>query len=293
MKRLSEQERDTGPNQDNKEKQSSVESRTKKTKQESVSESATDLLKTGLTSETPNPKNLSENEAPNGSETIQKRKPKSLMPVPKLPSKDKRAELALRKLKVKPDLLEKAPPITYMLKKDLKGGLKTALEAMRFATDDQEINSFLKVYDKIPIGDKPRVPWEAIAIAAKVNPKHLMGSIRLAVEVHCMNRSRFIAITNHPGITQARVDFGLLHVGAEKDRMALDIQNGVMRGPQGPTFVGKQVAVYNAGGASSKDDEGNIVEPVKSNDDGFDDLFPSPNDIQDKLVPIRQRLLEG
>ena len=238
MKQLSKQENDTGPNQDNKEKQSSVESLTKKMKPERTSESATDPLKTGSVLETQNPQNTLESEAPNGSGTTQKKKPKSLMPVPKLPSKDKRAELALKKLKVKPEILATAPPITYMLKKDLKGGLKTALEAMRFATDDQEINSFLKVYDKIPMGDKSRVPWEAIAIAAKVNPKHLMGSIRLAVEIHCMNRSRFIAITNHPGITQARVDFGLLHVGAEKDRMALDIQNGVMRGPQGPTFVG-------------------------------------------------------
>jgi len=169
---------------------------------------------------------------------------------------------------------------------------------MRLATDDQEINSFLRVYDKIPVGDRTRVPWEAVAISAKVNPKHLLGAIRLAVETYCLNRSRFIAITNHPNITQARVNFGLEHVGAEKDRMALDIQVGTMQGPKGPTFIGtQQVAVFgNRGGkavAKGDDDEGKTVEAQYDSSDGFDDLFPSPNDVQEKLVPIRQRLLEG
>jgi len=295
MKQLSKQENGIGPRQDNKEKPSSPTSRTKKTKPEGTSESATDPLKTGIP--LPLPKtNLSESEPLSGSK-ITPKKAKSLMPVPKLPAKDKRAELALKKLKVKPETLATAPKITAMLKRDLKGGLKTALEAMRYATDDNEINAFLKVYDKVPVGGRPRVPWEAIAIAAKVNPKHLLGSIRLAVEVHCMNRSRFIAVTNHPNITQARVNFGLEHVGAEKDRMALDIQVGTMQGPKGPTFIGtQQVAVFgNRGKGKDKgdEDEGKTIEAQYDSSDGFDDLFPSPNDIQDKLVPIRQRLLEG
>jgi hypothetical protein len=180
-----------------------------------------------------------------------------------------------------------------MIKTTVKGGLKTALDAMRLGEEDTEIKAFLKVYDKIPIGDRQRIPWEAVAISAKVNPKHLLGSIQLAVGAYCWNKSRFIAISNHPSITQARVKFGLDHVGADKDRMALDIQVGAIQSPKGPTFVGKQVAVYNAPGSQAKDDEGKLLETSSDDSDGYEDLFPNPNKVQEALVPIRQRLLEG
>jgi hypothetical protein len=217
------------------------------------------------------------------------------MPVPKLPVKHDRAEKALKKLKIKPEILATAPQITAMLKRDLKGGLKTALEAMRSSSDDQEINAFFKVYDKLPVGARPKVPWEAISIAAKVNPKHLLGSIRLAVETYCWNRSRFIAISNHPDVMGKRVEFAKM-AGGEKDRMAMDIYNGFLASPKGPTInVNQQVAAFPGRGGKSKgdEDEGKTIEAQYDSSDGFDDLFPSPNDIQDKLVPIRQRLLEG
>jgi hypothetical protein len=163
---------------------------------------------------------------------------------------------------------------------------------MRFATDDVDIRAFLKVYDKVPIKDRERIPWEAIAIAAKVNPKHLLGAIQLAVQTHCWNRSRFIAVSNHPDITNARVKYAKM-AGGEKDRTALDIQIGAMQGPKGVTFVGKQVAVFHGGEQAKEEEDGKTVDAQFSTNDGFDDLFPSPNEIQDKLVPIRQRLLES
>ena len=64
---------------------------------------------------------LLENEADSGSKIILPKKKKSLMPVPKLPVKDKRAELALKKLKIKPETLATAPPITMLLKKEPQG----------------------------------------------------------------------------------------------------------------------------------------------------------------------------
>lgn len=162
--------------------------------------------------------------------------------------------------------------------------------------DDSEIKAFMKVYDKIPVGAIEGFPWEAIAIAARVNPKHLIGAIQLAVQTHCWNRSRFIAVSNHPEITKARVKYGKMASG-EKDRTALDIALGIMQSPKGPTFIGtQQVAVFGGRGGKqvSKDDDvedGKIIDAGSG--DGFDDLFPSPNDVQEKLVPIRQRLLEG
>ena len=85
-------------------------------------------------------------------------------------------------------------------------------------------------------------------------------------------------------------------VGADKDRMALDIQVGAMQGPKAPTInVNQQVASFPGRGGKSKGDEddGNEVEAQYDSSDGFDRLFPSPDVMQQKLVPIRQRLLEG
>lgn len=298
MKRSSKRELDTGLNQDHKEKSLSAMSKPKKTRSESVKEEISPLTSGSEISQNAKKTSLSENENVNGSQTILQKKPKSLMPVPKLPPQEKRAELALKKLKVKPEILATAPQITPLLKTSVKGGLKAALDAMRFATDDHEINSFLKVYDKIPVGDRPRVPWEAVAIAAKVNPKHLLGAIQLAVQTHCWNRSRFIAISNHPDVMDKRVEYAKM-AGGERDRTQLDISLGFLQSPKGPTFVGKQVAVYNAGGGVSKDDDGEEIpktQLVYQGGDVEDRVFgtaQSNEDLDNKLVRIRDRRLEG
>jgi hypothetical protein len=200
---------------------------------------------------------------------------------------------ALKRLKVKPEALQSLPQITPMLKKSLKGGLRTALEAMRFATNDEVVADFLKVYDKIPVGDRDRLPWEAIMIKAKVNPIYLLGAIQMAVQTYSWNKSRFLAVSSHPEITKNRIKFAKM-AGGVKDREALDIVNGFLQSPKGPTFIGKQVAVFGGnGGGQNNNGGGNVVDAEVDGDDGFENLFPSPNEIQDKLVPIRQRLLEG
>jgi len=286
---------DIGQSQDSKKKQSSATSQPRKIESESGKESEKTFQSSNgsQTLETPKKKQeLSGSAADNGLLTTRQKKKKSLMPVPKLQALESRTLQALKRLKVKSETLLAAPQITPLLKTSVKGGLKTALDAMRFATDDQDINAFLKVYDKVPIGDRERLPWEAIAIAAKVNPKHLLGAIQLAIQTHCWNRSRFIAISNHPDVTEKRVKYAKM-AGGEKDRTALDIALGVLQSPKGPTFIGKQVAVFGGGGQAKEEDDGKTVDAEYTSNDGFDDLFPSPNEVQEKLVPIRQRLLEA
>jgi len=106
--------------------------------------------------------------------------------------------------------------------------------------------------------------------------------------------SWIIAASNHPSIVKKRVEFGLLPSG-EKDRNALDVMVGALPSAKGPTFIGK--AIFGAGDRGiSKDDED---EPetqqatvVFGVDDDLDQLFPPANTMQEKLTPIRQRLLE-
>jgi len=296
MKKSRKQEPDTGQNEKSNEKQSLPASKQKKIRSKKSKESQTNPSPSpnGSTLETPKErtKELSESAADNGVSTIRKKKPKHPMPVPKIQALESRTLKALRRIKVKPEALQGVPQITSMLKTSVKGGLTTALDAMRFASSDPEIAAFLKTYDKIPIGDRQRLPWEAITIASKVNPVYLLGAIQLAVHTYCLNKSRFMAISNHPDIMQKRIKWAKMG-GGEKDRTVLDIMVGALPSPKGPTFVGKQVAVYNAPGSQAKDDEGKLLATTSDSSDGFDDLFPDPNKVQEALVPIRQRLLEG
>ena len=177
--------------------------------------------------------------------------------------------------------------------------MKVALEAMRFGNDDTDIRAFLRVYDKTPSGDRDSLSWEAISIAAKVNPKHLLGAIQLAVDNHCRNKSRFIGISNLPAIAKARVKYGEM-AGGERDRTQLEIAYGILPSPKAPNFVGKQVAIYNNnGGGSRKDEDGDTIEAtplVYQGGDVEDRLFGTPQsnaEFDNKLVRIREKKLEG
>ena len=181
-----------------------------------------------------------------------------------------------------------------MLKQTIKGGLKTALDAMRLGGDDPEIHAFLRVYDKVPVADRKSLPWEAVAISAKINLKHLLGAIQFAVQTYCSNRSRFIAISHHPEVMLKRVEYAKL-AGGEKDRTALDIMVGAQASPKGPTFIGKQVAVFGGGRniANSQDDDDSDKTITAKDDEGdeYGDLFPSSSKVQERLIPIRQKQL--
>lgn len=297
MTKLDEQENGTGLNRKSKKNLSSAESKSMRSETENAKEQGDAPSKK---SSTPTPqkrkRSTSENVPASGSETIPaKQGNRPSMPVPKPPPD--RKEQALERLQITSKQLAAAPQISPTIKSCVKGGFKTALEAMRFSLDDQDIAKFLRKYDSLPIGDRNHLPWEAIAIAAKVNTKHLIGSILLAVSQHCATKSKFIVASNHPMITEKRVEFAQM-IGGEKDRSALDIMAGAQQGSSGHTFIGKAWfgGSVGGGGKSGKDNSEEVSTPIATYEEttsGFDDLFPSPDKVQEKLVPIRQRLLES
>ena len=224
--------------------------------------------------------------------TSSTKKKKSRMPVPKLPSETNRKEQALKRLEVSLEDLKTVPEITPTIRACVKGGFKTALNAMRFCMDDPDIGAFLAKYDSMNVGDRDVVSWEAIAFAAGVNTRHLAGSIVLAVASKAATESKLLIASNHPAITRARIKYGKMPSG-EKDRTALDIMVGAQAASKGPTFIGKAIFGGGAGQGPAKDDDDDDT-PVATftNEDDLDRLFPPSHLIQDKLVPIRQRLLE-
>ena len=203
-----------------------------------------------------------------------------------------KARQANKWLGVKDEDVAQAPQITPLLKK-ASGGLKALLDAMRFAADDPDISRFLDKYDAVPVGYIGHAAWEAIALSAGVNIKHLLGAIQVAATNYFGNTSRLIAVSAHPKITKSRVKYGLLPSG-EKDRNALDIQVGALPQAKGPTFIGN--AVFKGGGGTAPQgdpaeiEEGEIAEAVEIGDD-VERLFPESNAVQELLVPIRQKLL--
>jgi hypothetical protein len=211
------------------------------------------------------------------------------MPVPKPLVSVKRAAQALKRLRVSPQALAAAPQVTDLLRQ-ADGGINQVLAAMRFAQDDV-ICTFLKKYDSIPVGDRRNLPFEAIALAAEIDISHLLGSIMVALERQAVNAVKIIAMTGHPKITAARVEYGQMPFG-ERDRTALDTAMGFLPSPKGPTFIGK--AIFGSGknamdeqGVGGDDDD----TPVFVDNANLDRLFPPANAMQEKLVPIRQKLL--
>lgn len=229
----------------------------------------------------------------NENESSLNAKGKDKLPVPKLTDSVDRKAQALARLGVDPEELAKAPQISNLLKK-AKGKLKAVMAAMRFVGDDEVVADFLSKYDSVPVGDRPYLSWEAIGLAAGVDLRHLLGSAALAITTYCGNESRLIAVTNHPSITKARVKFGKELVGAERDRTALDMMVGALPSPKGPTFIGK--AIFGSANGSDKDKDYDD-KPVQATttvfdaDSDLDQLFPPCNAMQEKLVPIRQKML--
>ena len=204
------------------------------------------------------------------------------MPVPKPLYNRNRTKEILKRLKIKPEDVAGAPPITVLFEQ-AEGGLDAVLCAMRFASQDEVIAEFLKKYDSIPSSDRKYLSWEAIALAAKLDLHHLTGSILFAIEVASVNAVKIMALTSHPAVMQATIASAMLASG-EKDRMMIHQGLRFLPTAKPPTFIGK--AVFGASGDKDADHPATFDE-----DDDLDDLFPPPSTMQEKLVPIRQKML--
>ena len=194
----------------------------------------------------------------------------------------KQKKEALRRLGINPDDLSTVPEISSYLR-EIRGGTKLVIQALRFSSDPVAI-AFLEKYDSISAFDKARLPLEAIALAAEVDIRTLLGVILLAVREDSVSRVKMIAITNHPKIIRSRVQFAQLP-GGFRDRDALDTMLGALPSPKGPTFIGK--IINNASGDDAPDDRPD--DELASSEDY---IFPDASESQERIQHVRQKLLE-
>jgi hypothetical protein len=195
-------------------------------------------------------------------------------------------QAALRRLGVSAKELAAAPAITPLLKR-ADGGIKATLAAMRFS-NEPVIRAFLAKYNSLSGHDQKHLPLEAIALAAEINVVHLFGAILLALRMQAVNTVKIIAMTAHPKITQARVEYGQLPLG-ERDRTALDVAMGFLPSPKGPTFIGK--AIFGPGENVMDQQRGDEADEDGYAEPDLDRLFPPANAMQQKLQLVRQRTI--
>lgn len=207
----------------------------------------------------------------------------SVDPVNHKRNRGSRPVTALARLGVTEAKLALAAPISDLLSEAV-GGRPSVIKAMRFS-EDQVIKDFFECYDQLPIQDRDSVPLEAICILAKIEPSHLLGSALLALREHSVNRVKIIAITNHPDVLRKRVEYAM-KPGGGRDRDALDTALGFLPTNKGTTIINKMFASAGPTSDAPKDDD-----DKGDYEDDIEYAFPDSTRMQEKLAPIRQRML--
>jgi hypothetical protein len=200
------------------------------------------------------------------------------------PSKlEKRKDQLLRRLKVSKADLASAPDISSIIRQTPKGK-RLVLKALRFSTDPLA-RAFLEKYDSIAERDREELSFEAIGLAAGCDLKTLLGEMMLAVREHSVTSVKLIAIAAHPLITKKRVEFAQ-QPGGFRDRDKLDEMLGAIKPGAGSTFINKFFA------ATTKEMPENEEQAEELVDD-LDYMFPDSSVMQEKVQPMRQKVLEA
>lgn len=214
--------------------------------------------------------------------TLEQESAKCLNEVPKNPPPSlalPRKEYLLKRLGVSKQQLDVTPDIDSILKEH-RGGKKLAIKSLRFS-EDPIATAFLEKYDSLGERDLQSLPIQAIAIAANVDPKHLLGEIMLAIRECSVSSVKIIAMAAHPDITKKRVEFAKTLQGF-RDRDKLDEMLGAIKSPSGSVFINKFF------GATTKEMPEDDDKPEEMVDD-LEYMFPDSSVVQDKVVALRQK----
>lgn len=192
-----------------------------------------------------------------------------------------RKTLALRRMEIDEAQLSKMPPISEILA-EAQLSKSDVIKAMRFS-EDELIDKFFYTYDALPLKDRDSVPLEALILKAGVNPTHFLGSMQLAIRENSMNRTKLIAMANHPEVMQKTVEFSKL-AGGYRDREHLYTMTGALPTPKGISIFQK---FTNTSPISDGAKEPVVEAEILESD--INHVFPDSSRMQEKLSPIRQK----
>jgi hypothetical protein len=159
------------------------------------------------------------------------------------------------------------------------------IKCLRFSDDPLAIQ-FLACYDSLPLTDRDRVPLEALILKSGINPVHFLGSMHMAIRESSMSRTKLIAMANHPKVMLKTIEFADLP-GGYRDREHLYTMTGALPTSKGISIFQKFTNVAPSDGKPAQVEEAEIVET----DANY--IFPDSHKMQERLAPIRQKMLES
>jgi hypothetical protein len=213
--------------------------------------------------------------------------------VPSYEPRDRTAE-ALRRLGVDKAKIGQLPPINKLLKEQSKSGISGAIEAMRMSGGNIS-QQFLAKWDEITERDRECLTIEIVALSAGVDPLALLGQILLAAREYSVVKFKLKALEAHPEILEETIKFAKLP-GGQRDRADFHTILGALPRSK-TTFIDKFYAGSDADKADLPDSDSEVPEKVITQaeemveDENF--VFPDCELMQEKIQPIRQKLLDG
>lgn len=156
-------------------------------------------------------------------------------------SAQKLRELKMALVPMQVDYAELEPQIgllTHILD-EAAGGMPQVIRAMRLSPDAM-IQEFLRHYDRASARDRRIVPFEAFALAAKLNLMQLLRAVMVALREESVSLVKVITLTAHPTITRATVKSALMESGVA-DRKMLH-ERSQPPGLHGSASIGRSIA---------------------------------------------------
>lgn len=160
--------------------------------------------------------------------------------------------------------------MTRLLSDCVEGGLKETIVALR-SSNDSLILAFLKEYDRASDIDHRVLPWEAYAIAAKIEIAPLLGAIMLALQQWSHIKVALVLTSSHSKIAEKRVKYAKER-GGYKDRRDIDMALKLLPTSKGNTFIINPVADSQQKPPEENTQRIGMVE--NSSDINMDALFP-------------------
>ncbi len=132
------------------------------------------------------------------------------------------AEEARNRLGITPKQMRGAARIAPVLQ-SVEGGVERAIEALRFAREDDGARAFLRKYDSVPPADRAYLSIDEVCVATGVDPGRMLTvAVDWMVKISVM-KTQIDVFSSLPSITRALINSALTEKGTRAQRLFFEI----------------------------------------------------------------------